>query len=335
MTGTTTQPSQVATEEAQRPDDTHVVTDDLDFFQRSSETPEQKPKEAAAPDKSKESGQKPDESATSDDDKSKEQEPVTGKRAERRIAKLSRDLARMEGNYKQSESQRKKLEDELAELRTSQASAAKKPELKDFDSPEEYAEAFADWKATQASAAKPADSRKPADKKPAAASPDEDEITQDPPAAVKEFQERGKKDLGDKFVHAISKDGTAVDEHMGEYLMDSDHGPAIYVYLSEHQDESVEIFNASTRDKINMLDALEAQAEAGKLLPGEGEVNQDKDKGKGQQRGGRQTQAKEPPSDTSTAGDARPPDPENESMDEYAARRSREEAERRGFRPNT
>ena len=352
MAGTSQQPSQIATEDAARPDDNHVVTDDLDYFQRQQSSEAAKPADSnkAAPGDDKSPGQKPDDKPAASDDKDKQQRNrgTANPRSERRIAKLSKDLAQKDADLQAERQRNKTLTEELAAARKGAAAADPKPDIKDFDSPEEYGEAFADWKAKQDAAKKPpaedldkddpdkgkGTRAKPSDQQPAAHSNiDEEEI--------EDFHARGKKEHGDAFAEALDKPGTAVDDSMAEFLMDSDHGPAIYIYLSQHQDESRDIFKASTREKMRLLEELEGKADAGKLIRAEGDLDQDDDDqdtddkgGGGQQaRGGRQTRAGDPPSDTKQPGAAAPaPDPENESMDEYAARRAKEEAAKRGFK---
>ena len=149
--------------------------------------------------------------------------------------------------------------------------------------------------------------------------------------------------MGDEFAEALQVEGTAVDQDMGEFMMDSDFGPQIYVHLANNQDDAKKIYDSGATKKVDALRALEVKAKAGELdIDTEGEINvapaptggEPDNKPKETPKpaaGSRETKAKPPPEDTGMPGSANvKTDPNDESMDDYAARRAKEEARRKG-----
>ncbi len=338
----TTQPSQVATEEAVRPADEHVTTSDLPS-ETSQAAADSQP--AALDNKS---DQTTDTTAASDD-KQTAQPAKKDSRAERRIKKLSRDVARLSSDRTADQQTITALRTELDQLKAGQATEPE-PELKDFDNPKDYAKAYNKWEAAQSTGdqtvTRPGDQTRDPTKHATVDTGDRVPV-QDP--EVKSFQDRGTEKLGDEFQEALATEGVAVDQDMGEFMMDSDFGPDIYVHLANNPEESKKIFDSSARRKMSALEALEAKAKKGELDidGGDGQLNIDTgdDKGdKGTQgaggekpaqsprRGSQTTAAKEPPSDTRDTGSSSlKSDPESESMDDYAARRKKEEMRKAGY----
>ena len=327
----TNQPSNVATEEAVKPDDSHVSTDDRNFFGVPSADSDSKGKPAAS-DKNKKSDQTTDNSAASDD-KSK---PAPDKKSERRIKQLTRKLSRQDTAHAEEVAA---LKAEIEDLKKSPPAVKPEPKLEDFSNPQEYAKAYNQWEADKA----------PPPKRPSKPGTADQTPTPKQDAEVVEFQTRGKEKYGDAFVQALNAKGVYVDADMGEFLVDSDNGSEIYIYLANHPEESKEIFDSSKRDKFKTMEALEEKAAAGELITPEGQLviegkddddddNTDDKSGdtppkkKTAKRGGSETNAGEPPSDTKDAGNANlQKNPEDESMDEYAARRRKETARAAGY----
>jgi hypothetical protein len=351
MTERSDQPSKVSTEEEVRPTDEHVVTSDLpqDVITASDDDQDAKP---AASDKTK-SDQTTDDSAASDDNQQQGKKRYRDRPATRRIKRLTKQVADLEAQRGSDKAEIAELREQLDQLQGATRQADPEPQFKDFDSPQEYAKEYAAWETRQAGG-KPrsSDTGKP-DSKPRdrSAHAQHDVAPAPPDPEVEDFRKRGQEKLGDEFMEALNLEGTAVDQDMGEFLIDSDYGPEIYVHLANNQAESRKIFDSSTRRKMSMLEDLEARAQKGELdidqhdddvdddqanADRTDKTNQDKGeagKSSSQANGqGQQTKAKDPPSDTRDGGGAQPQkDPEDESMDEYAARRKKEEMRKAGY----
>lgn len=327
------QSGNVETEDALRPPDQAVVTSDTEPAAPAPEsrgTGEADPNAAAATDQ--EGGPKTPDQASGDD----KQTSTRNRSVERRIKKLTGKLSRAE---EQTEAQRKEIERlarENAALRESTA-AQPEPKLEDFATPAEYAKAYNKWTRAKEASAKPStpESRKPAEKPPAG----DQQPPEDP--AIAAFHKAGKDMLGDEFLEALEEPDTAVNQIMGEFLVDSDLGPAIYVHLANNVELSREIFAMPARKAIKALEELEAKAGKGELdVEGQLKIAQNNEGGQGgtgdEKPGGEKPSGRrkppEPPSSTQERGStAMPADPNNESMEEYAARRRKEDARRRGY----
>ncbi len=327
------QPSNVATEDALRPPDQAVVTSDApQSTEPPAADPSGKPKPAAAP-----PGGPDDQDPDPDSKKSKRNPP-----AERRIRKLRQQLTEEQTVNTANSGRIAELEGEIETLKASQAKAPE-PKREAFKSDQEYAKAWSDWDTAATEKPKPKPKAKPA--APTAAPPASTVIVD---TDIAEFQKRGASKLGDEFVEAMNSKGNAINTTMGEYILDHDLGPEIYVHLSNNQEEGRKIFDMPPHKAVQALDALAEKGEKGELDAGdEGELkpgdppdlgDPDIDPKKtpagsgGRKRPGK-TKAPEPPKDTKP-GDATPPkSPEDESMDEYADRREREERKRKGLPP--
>lgn len=257
----------------------------------------------------------PDESAPS------ETKPKpSGRSQQRKLSKLSREL-------KQSEASNAELKQQVADLAakvdTLADPKAVEPKFEDFDTPQAYAKAFAKWEA-------PAQAPKAtAPPKPAAPAPDSTPKPRDDPEMVK-FRKAGSDKFGDQFNDAMADETLAVSQVMGDFLLDSEVGPDVYLHLSDNQDLARQIANKSPHAAIKRLEELETQAKAGKLEGVDGELHEVVDEST--------TETDEPTPKVATKAPAPPkdqddrgtmtikPNPENESMDEYAARRGKEQA---------
>lgn len=324
MAGTSTQPSNVSTEDTPPDRPQNVVTDETQPSAAGDDS------QAAPDDKS---GQSTDDSAPSDPDKSK---PKRDRSAERRIARLTKKLAQEQDARTQDRQRIDAMERELEELKAGRSSKpAKKPDIKDFDTPEEYARAFATYEAGQRGK-KDGDDGKPgkrSDAKPPARK--RDEPPPPPEDDVKAFVAKGKEKLGDEFLEAYQnpKD-VPVNPAMGDYMLDSDVGAELYVWLYNNPDEALKIYRRSETGVVRKLDQLTEQIEkhgtwdfededAGK---GKGKGSDDgagKDGGKatGSGKKRQESRAPEPPSPPDRGTVRHDVDLEAASMDDYAEAR--------------
>ena len=190
------------------------------------------------------SGQTSDNSAKPPD-KSK-RKPHRDRPAERRISKLTRQLDA-------SHSENADLKTRLEALETAAPAPKAKPEpqLRDFKSPREYATAISTWIADSESATKP---KSTTDKKPARPSANTAHAED-----LKKFAADGKERLGDTFTKAFTNDDLAINQVMGEFILDSDLGPEVMVYLHEHQDEARQIWFDKPDEANKRLEAIEAE----------------------------------------------------------------------------
>ena len=184
---------------------------------------------------------------TSDDsakppDKSK-RKPHRDRPAERRISKLTRQLDA-------SNSENADLKGRIEALEANQDKPAAKPEpqLRDFKTPREYADAVAAWVTDSKPAPKPKP-KTPA--KPTANTRHAEDL--------KKFAAEGKERIGDKFQAAFTDNDLGINQVMGEFMLDSDVGPEVMVYLHEHQDEARQIWFDKADAANERLEAIEAK----------------------------------------------------------------------------
>jgi len=260
--------------------------------------------------------------------------------AERRIKKLSAKISRVTDVTVEQQRTIDAQAKEIADLKAATPDIPE-PKLEDFKTPTEYAKAYGTWdKGQTAAAAPPARSTPPANPPPA-----------DPPQldpVVVKFHEDGRKLLGDEFDEALEEEGTAISQVMAEFLFDDEVGPAVYVHLSNNQDEARTIYDATAPKALKAMEALAAKAAKGELdIEGTLQIatapGADKhDTGPGGQNDGDPppkaakpnpggTNAPPPPSNTREPGDSSlQPDPESEGMESYATRRRKEIARAAG-----
>lgn len=317
------QPSQVTTADVLKPSDEHIVTSDTPKADTTEKAP---PTPAAAAEVTKPAGANDQDSAPGDTTPPPAP-PQKPSRSQRRATKLRKDLEEAQARDAGNQQRIAALEAQVSAL-TKATPKAPEPQLSDYKSPKEYAKAYAKWdhEAPQP-AAKPPENRTPP--QPSATPPAPQALVD---SELMDFHKRGQEKLGDEFAEAQTSQGTPVNQTMGEYVMDAELGPEIYVHLVNNPDEARRIYDASGPRAIKALDALAARAAKGDLDvgAGDGELKIDPPKEGGAQKKKAGTKAP-PPADTSPeGGQSLTPDPENESMDAYASRRRKEEARRQG-----
>jgi hypothetical protein len=308
------------------------------------------------------------------DGKPPEDDPNKGERrdrhAEKRIRRLQRQLASERDRNNANDQRIAKLETELTGIKArSTADAPKEPELKDFKDAKEYAKAYAKWERETEAAKKggSGDGKKPdGEGKPPAKQPDSRQAKAPDEEQLERFFKDGKKKLGDEFLlaqEAAAANEFAINQVMGDFILDSEHGHAIFVYLSDHPKLSRRIYDKSETFAVKALEELEEKAKAGELIDEEGgleeggeEEDDDDDaggkrdrktgryakkrddeergdgtetRGDGQRREKGSTRAPKPSeSGKDRGGGGKKVDLETADMDDYAAIRAKEEAER-------
>ena len=244
----------------------------------------------------------------------------SGRSQQRKLSKLSRELKQSEASNAELKQQVAALADKVETLANPKAV---EPKFEDFDSPQEYAKEYAKWEAP-APAPKAA-----APPKPAPAAPAPTPKPSDDPEMVK-FRKAGSDKFGDQFNDAMADETLAVSQVMGDFLLDSDFGPDVYLHLSDNQDLARQIASKSPHAAIKRMETLEKQAKAGKLEGVDGELHTVVDESTTDTdtpAPSVATKAPAPPKDQDDRGTTNiKPDPENESMNEYAARRGKEQA---------
>lgn len=266
-------------------------------------------------------GQTSDDSATPPN-KSK-RKPHRDRPAERRISKLTRQLDA-------SEATNAELLGRIEKLEAGQAAKppAPEPQLKDFKTPKEYAHALNAWEAEQKPAAKPKSTDKPAKPKPSANTAHAEDL--------KTFANEGKERIGEKFQAAFTDNDLAINQVMGEFLLDSDVGPEVMVYLHEHQDEARQIWFDKPEEANKRLEAIESKLDGNEPPPGD---TNDDGKPARNPDGTFATKAPDPePKRKATTKSSAPPAPsdsergetipdtnlEKAPMDDYAAQRRKQ-----------
>lgn len=323
------------TREDLRPPDDAVATSDFigDAAGAHGDTEDDAGKAASGDDKS----------AGTDDQNSATGNSKTRKRGDRKIQRLQRALDKRDGIIQKQGSQISDLTARLEKLEGGGGDDNPEPKFDDFNDPKDYAKAYAKWEASQSSSSSTGRQQQQQQR--------QTSDDQRPHASEKElaaFVKAGQAQLGDEFMEAMKDGDAAIDQAMGEFIFDSDYGPAIYVHLANNPEESQKIFDSSTRRKTRALEALEEQAKKGELdVDGEiklkvagdddedDDTDDENDKGSqadaGNSGAGQQTKAGDPPSDTrdgSSTGTA-DVDLQTASMDDYAATRRKQEAARR------
>ena len=147
---------------------------------------------------------------------------------------------------------------------------------------------------------------------------------------LKAFAKDGTDRLGDTFQDAFTNTDLAINQVMGEYLLDSDLGPDIMVYLNEHQEVAKQIWLDSPKAAAKRLGDIEDELEQGS--PGD---QDDDDDGKPKRDAtGKFAKKSDPKPKTGTKSNAPPAPGESErgevhhdknletaGMDDYAATR--------------
>lgn len=319
------QPSQVATEETvERPSDEHVTTSDTanvfaDTGDGASQAKDDSQDTSATDPKKSDSNDQDSDSDTQD----KKSKPQRNRRSERKIGRLSKQLAQSRAEAAESAQRIADLEDTVSSL-VNKPQSEPEPMIEDFKTPQEYAKAYALWEkpAKPAATKSPAKSPAPPPKAPAQKSPLNDEIAS--------FNDRGVEKYGEEFAEALADREVAVNQYMAEFMMDSEFGAEIYIHLANNPEESILIHDSSPYRSQSALQKLEARAAKGDLDVGGDEPQSEAPQPK-KAATRKASKAPPPPSSTKDGGSVNvEPDPENESMDDYAARRTKEMMRRRG-----
>ena len=259
-------------------------------------------------------GQKSDDSATPPD-KAKPK-PKRNRPAERRISKLNRKLEQEREEKEALANQVAELNERLSKVESA-ASAKPEPQLKDFENPQEYAKAYAKWDKEQAAATettKPKAEPKPkADPKPPAAS--------GPHAAddLVAFAQDGSERLGEDFETAFKDKDLAVNQAMGEFLLNSDVGPELYVHLHKNPTLAKSIYLEGPEDAQERLAELEEQ-----IAEGETPEPEPKPEPKQKEKASTKSKAPKPPSPPDRGEVLPEKNLETADMDDYAATRRKQ-----------
>jgi hypothetical protein len=324
----TTQPEGITSQEIPRAPDEHVVTTDsiADPLGSKGDAEAKPPAPAAAPQGDANS---PDSATGTADNQATDRQRKRSNAS--RLRKLADKLSAAEAREASQAQRIRDLEDQVTSIKEA-TPKPKEPMLQDFKSPAEYARAYAKWESSTKARPAPAPRATPAPAVAPPQAPSQEQAPAQPSKELADFHQRGKAKLGDQFVEALTEK-TWVNQMAAEYILDSDFGPEIYVHLANHLDEAKTIFDYSPVRANKALAALEAKAKAGTLDLDDGDEPDDKDQGKEEAapKGQARTKAPPPPNDIRPAGSSPSPDPNSESMDDYANRRRKEELRRRGL----
>lgn len=195
--------------------------------------------DGADSDASEEAQSTPD-SETGDSDNQSPKRKSRGR--DRRIKRLTRRAAQAEEALDDERRRSAELEAELERVRS--GAQAKKPTMRDYDSEEEYAEAYAEWKASQTPKTTP--------RKKKVQGPPQEELNA--------FVEAGGEVMGtawEKAMELAKADKFPLNANMMEYLLDSDHGHAMFVALSKKPTLAREIAGEKGHAALELLQDLE------------------------------------------------------------------------------
>jgi hypothetical protein len=297
-----------AEQEPERPGDEHVTLSDTRTAPLQDPDPKAD-KAAAADDKS---GTNPDDSAPTDAD-NKQPKPKGSQRT-RKIVRLHRELDTAKAGTAKDKARIAELESDL-ETALAGRPAAGKPKITDYEDPEKYADDLVAWKGKQA---------KP---KPAADPEPDPEPAPPPKSTIDKFTAAGKERLGEVF-DAVWENSSShvVSPEMGDFILASDVGPEIYVYLAGNEELAKQIWHCDAEMTTDRMEELETQAKAGEFKT-TSKAEPEDDPTPPADKGEKQTKAPAPPKDQDGGGDdPLQADPAKESMGDYSARRRKEEA---------
>ncbi len=155
--------------------------------------------------------------------------PKPGRRAERRIRKTIAKLRREREEKEQALSELETLRSEVSRLRGQ--TEIKKPRLADFRDEDEFAEAYAKYKEEVSKRDRPLKKEEPSEKK-----------AERFEESARDFISRGKEEFGDNFDKAMNTDnGVVASKMLQDYLVRSEHGPRLAVYLSQNPQVTKEL----------------------------------------------------------------------------------------------
>lgn len=310
----TLQPENQATEDAPRPRDDSLVTDELNTLAASNTPP-------AAPDGNNQAGQSDGDSATPTPE-NQSKKPKGLRSAERKISRLKRQLEESSQRETETLSVLKEMRAEIEELKTAKAKPIKpKPDIKDFDNPDAFAEAYSEWKTSQAPDPKPTKPKPKAEPKPSQPAPIASQEELD------DFRKRGQSKVGDEFLEAIADTSLPISQPMGEYLLDADLGPELYTYLANNPDEALKLYHKTPVTVAKRLDSLEKKIKKHghwDLDEEPGAAPESQPTGDADQSPRRSSKAPAPPSASERGTVVPDKDLEKANMDDYAASRRKQ-----------
>lgn len=298
----------------------NVITSETEHFKEN--TP------AASSGSNKPDDQTPGKSATSDDN---EQGGKTSKRnnnsAKRRIDRLTRENSELRAKADQATTLQAQLDaanSELAELKQTSHKQSK-PKRADFESDEEFADAYYDWKSEADQPPKKQEpAKKPEPKQPPADNPYQEQIN--------DIVESGE-DRYDDWDTIWKK--APINQHMAEVLFeieDPDLAADVVAYLHEHRKDAEKLFKdseTSARKAIKGMDDIIDKAKEAQAKKPDDKTNDDP-----ANSGNNQPPRSEPPApanhlNTGSGGSIDTEITGKESMDDYAAKRLKQEKSRR------
>ncbi len=247
-----TQPSEVSTEDRPRPPLDSVVTSETGPREEATD------EEAAAADQASPQGEDVGSAQTageSDPSGSDNQPSKRRRELERKLRKLKSKLTAAESARAEDKKLIEKLTGQLTELK-SKVPAPSKPRLTDFKDEEEFAEAYASWKAESESPPPETPKRVPEPVVPPATTEE-----------IEEFRTTGVEKFGDEFLEAFGNKELPISAEMGRYLVDSEMGADVYVYLAKNEDVAKEIFQEGPLEAGRLLAKVEADLESGRKKP--------------------------------------------------------------------
>lgn len=294
----------VATEDTLNPrNEISVVTEENEASLSPPNTP-------AAPADDQQS-QTPGESASSETDQKQDDppKPPRNRRQEREVRKLKKQLADERSGREADAARIAELEAKVAGLEPK----PQQPKLKDFDTPEQFADAYAKWKADTAEpAAKPPEPK-------TSSTPPPEPTGLDPFAEERAaLHDAGLEKHGDAFMEAMEatgEDTVPISLDMRDYLFENpDLGADMFMHFAENREEALKISQMGPRAAARELNKIAKQLqEAPPEKDGEITVQET--------RQPHETKQPEPPNTVKTPAAPTTPDPNQMTMDEYSAHR--------------
>lgn len=173
--------------------------------------------------------------------------------AERKISALQRQLAEERSKGEATAATLLALQTEVATMKVPAPAAVAKPKLGDFKTADEFGQAWTAWEASQkpADPPAPAPTPKPADPAPA----------RQPDPEIAAFEAEAVKIYGEEFSEVFHDDTLPLSPAMGEYLLDSDKGADLVMWLDEHRDEGKDLFHLRPKKLAEALDKIVGELE--------------------------------------------------------------------------
>ena len=219
--------------------------------------------EAPEPNTQEAKPSKDGESQTKDAPAGDQQKPKRDRKHERQVGKLTRRYREAEATGKAQATQLAELI-ELNKTLNAKVETAPEPQLKDFDTPQEYAKKFAEWETLK--------TEKPAEVKVKPAPPPK--FTDDQRTEIADFEKLGVERLGETFTEAFADTTLPLSVDMFDFIQTSDVGPELIVYLDQHRRVAKRMFGAGDKLEEQMTE-LE-----GKMKPSKPETKETEGKKK-------------------------------------------------------